>query len=311
MDVMARAAPPPGSANAGDLYVDLQSRTLWLGVDPAVDPAGFVLISDMLALQSEIAGSIVVAKDYTDEQILTRAPLSHTHTSGQIVDFTEAVTSVVMGIPGFNWVRGMILQWSGSLAEIGVGDLAGWALCDGSNGTPNLRDCFVMGAGNVAVGAKNPNNSLAIAASGAHIHNINMTTLSLAQIPQHDHTGITGYVSANHTHTFSGVTDIQGQHTHPVPMGTGGGGSGGADTDGNAPISFYLTTNPAGAHQHNFSGTTSGISANHYHGIPNEGGGQGHTHSMTGGGGLHEHNIPSSDLRNAIPYFAVAFIMKL
>ena len=73
MDALVRAAPPPGSANAGDLYVDLQSRTLWLGVDPAVDPAAFVLISDIVALQAEIDGAVVESKGYTDAQILTRA----------------------------------------------------------------------------------------------------------------------------------------------------------------------------------------------------------------------------------------------
>ncbi len=39
---------------------------------------------------------------------------------------------------------GVIVMWSGSLDSIP----AGWALCDGSNGTPDLSNRFVLGAGN-------------------------------------------------------------------------------------------------------------------------------------------------------------------
>lgn len=38
---------------------------------------------------------------------------------------------------------GMIFLWSGTLGNIP----AGYALCDGNNGTPNLKDTFVVGAG--------------------------------------------------------------------------------------------------------------------------------------------------------------------
>src|SRR5499426_1727930 len=138
MDALTRTAPPPGTASPGDLYVDLQSKSLWLGVDVAVDPTGFVLISDIVAMQDEIDGAVVEANAYTDSQITTRAPTVHNHTAAQITDFTSAVTSVVASIPEFNWVHGMVMMYSGSLADIGAGDLAGWALCDGSNGTPDL-----------------------------------------------------------------------------------------------------------------------------------------------------------------------------
>lgn len=39
--------------------------------------------------------------------------------------------------------KGGIIMWSGSVAAIP----AGWALCDGANGTPNLLDKFILGAG--------------------------------------------------------------------------------------------------------------------------------------------------------------------
>jgi len=39
---------------------------------------------------------------------------------------------------------GMILLWSGAIVDIPPG----YSLCDGNNGTPDLRDRFVIGAGN-------------------------------------------------------------------------------------------------------------------------------------------------------------------
>lgn len=42
-----------------------------------------------------------------------------------------------------HFVRGMIIQWSGAIADIP----AGFALCNGDNGTPDLRDKFIVGSG--------------------------------------------------------------------------------------------------------------------------------------------------------------------
>ena len=38
---------------------------------------------------------------------------------------------------------GIITIWSGAIIDIP----AGWTLCDGNNGTPDLRDRFLLGAG--------------------------------------------------------------------------------------------------------------------------------------------------------------------
>lgn len=40
-------------------------------------------------------------------------------------------------------INGLIAIWSGAIADIP----AGWQICDGTNGTPDLRDRFVVGAG--------------------------------------------------------------------------------------------------------------------------------------------------------------------
>src|SRR5271166_1403662 len=44
-------------------------------------------------------------------------------------------------IPAFTY--GMVMLWNAAAGSIP----AGWKLCDGTNGTPDLEDCFVIGAG--------------------------------------------------------------------------------------------------------------------------------------------------------------------
>ena len=308
MDALARTAPPPGSAQAGDLYVDLQTRTLWLGVDMAVDPTTFVLISDIVALQDEIEGSLVEAKAYTDTKTATRAPTVHTHTSSQITDFTAAVTSVALSLPQLNWVRGMILQWSGSLAEIGVGGLAGWSLCDGSNSTPDLRDKFVLAAGSRAVGATN-NASFTTDAGGGHDHSVAGTAISVAQMPAHGHG--CGIDSPDHTHILNHDTGGESaEHTHTYGWSGGGGGSTNAGGVG-AQSGLLATSGRSAGHFHHIDGSTSGRQQTHTHAITNTGSDQAHTHVTVGGGGIHTHVITAIQLREAIPFYALAYIMKL
>ncbi len=43
--------------------------------------------------------------------------------------------------------KGMIILWSGLIADIP----GGWHLCDGTNETPNLKNSFVVGAGDTYV----------------------------------------------------------------------------------------------------------------------------------------------------------------
>lgn len=72
--------------------------------------------------------------------------------------------SAVSGVPS-----GCILIWSGAANAIPDG----WALCDGENGTPDLRDRFVLGAG--------------IAYSVGETGGYEEVALTLAQLPRHKH----------------------------------------------------------------------------------------------------------------------------
>ena len=64
---------------------------------------------------------------------------------------------------------GGIILWSGSIASIP----SNWKLCDGSNGTPDLRDRFVVGAG----------HDYAVGATGGEATHV----LTIEEMPAHSH----------------------------------------------------------------------------------------------------------------------------
>lgn len=72
---------------------------------------------------------------------------------------------------------GVIVMWSGSIASIP----SGWALCDGTNGTPDLRERFIVGAG-----GNNPSVD-SLSYSVGDTGGANSVTLSEAQMPTHNH----------------------------------------------------------------------------------------------------------------------------
>jgi hypothetical protein len=79
---------------------------------------------------------------------------------------------------------GGIIIWSGASSAIPTG----WYLCNGSNGTPDLRNRFVVGAG----------SAYAVGNTG----------------------GSADAITVSHTHT--GSTDSAGAHRHGLNGGTGG-----------------------------------------------------------------------------------------
>jgi hypothetical protein len=72
------------------------------------------------------------------------------------------ITSGVISIQAF--YTGMIMMWSGNIATIP----SGWVLCDGTNGTPDLRNRFVVGAGSIYNPADTGGTSDAIVVSHSH-----------------------------------------------------------------------------------------------------------------------------------------------
>jgi len=136
---------------------------------------------------------------------------------------------------------GVIVMWSGSIASIP----AGWLLCNGANGTPNLQDRFIVGAG----------SGYSVAATGGSAN---------ATLPAHDH-------------TFSGSnsTSTQGNHSHQVktktqddstirPVSNSRGGMAAAHYEGSAYYryddltgAYMLASNGDHSHSVTISGSTS------------------------------------------------------
>ena len=75
---------------------------------------------------------------------------------------------------------GMILLWSGAVGSIPTG----YYLCDGNNGTPDLRDRFLVGAGNTYSVNQTGGSADAIVVSHTHT----ATSTSTVTDPGHNHT---------------------------------------------------------------------------------------------------------------------------
>ncbi|HWQ51080.1 MAG TPA: hypothetical protein VN369_04680 [Terriglobales bacterium] len=126
---------------------------------------------------------------------------------------------------------GCILLWSGAAASVPTG----WALCNGTNGTPNLRDRFVVGAG----------GAYAVGAAGGE----QAVTLTVDQIPSHRHTTTIGSES---------------DHTHPVVAGIGTSSSGSAAWAGNSQSGSKSVTSGKGtAHTHTITNAYTGGDGSH------------------------------------------------
>ena len=121
--------------------------------------------------------------------------------------------------------KGLICMWSGSTVP------TGWYLCNGQNGTPDLRNRFIVGSG----------SGYSIGATGGS----NTVTLTVAQMPSHKHSGTTDNATVSKkwqtrptlnmngnyfpergsSGTGSNWTVNMGNHTHTFNTGNTGSGS--------------------------------------------------------------------------------------
>ncbi len=78
-------------------------------------------------------------------------------------------------------VTNMIVGWAGLSSAIP----AGWHLCDGTNGTTDLRDQFIVGGGGAL--PVSGNYSMATNAASAGTPTLNAVTLAIGNLPAHNH----------------------------------------------------------------------------------------------------------------------------
>lgn len=129
------------------------------------------------------------------------------------------------------FVSGMIMMWSGTVATIP----SGWLLCNGTSGTPDLRNKFIIGANADDGGAAKTNVTGSYTQTGGSKDAI---------IPYHNHTATSSVTDSGHSHSYDGVA-----------FGDGGG-SGEYDSEGpqsrttgtaTTGISVSTTVNYAGS----------------------------------------------------------------
>ena len=135
---------------------------------------GEAKISGALAVEgdAQVKGTASIAKLSVQDgatlagEVKVTGPLNLS--SGKL----EMPASATFTIGGVSAIipSGVIVMWSGSAGNIPVG----WALCDGRNGTPNLQDRFIVGAGkNYSVGTTGGQDKVA---------------LTVSELPSHSHT---------------------------------------------------------------------------------------------------------------------------
>jgi len=122
---------------------------------------------------------------------------------------------------------GCILIWSGSVGSVPTG----FTLCDGTNGTPDLRNSFVLGAGNAYSVGQTGGSTDAIVVSHTH------TATSTVTDPGHFHSylgqnfagggsGGPGFSSINSTPATNTSTATTGITVATTNQTTGSSGSG-------------------------------------------------------------------------------------
>jgi hypothetical protein len=145
--------------------------------------AGKIIKGTEIDVEYTAIATAIASKADTNSPTFTGTPLAPTANTGtnntQLATTAFVTTAVSAAFP-----TGGIILWSGSIAAIP----SGWALCNGSNGTPDLRNRFVVGAGSTYAVDATGGSADAIVVSHTHT----ATSTSSVTDPGHNHNYFAG-----------------------------------------------------------------------------------------------------------------------
>ena len=214
------------------------------------------------------------------------------------ISYSGITTSMIsdygggLGGGGDSFPTGGIILWSGAANAIPTG----WVLCDGQNSTPDLRNRFVVGAGDSY--AVDATGGSADATLVSHTHGSG--NLGTGNAGSHSHSGNTNNTG---DHSHSGNTNNTGSHAHRWGTDDSDGASGAGNPDANGGQSWKAWTDDQGSHSHNVNTNNSG---SHSHNINTNNTGD-HSHNVSGDTASSGSSATGANLP---PYYALCYIMK-
>lgn len=200
------------------------------------------LTGDWMGTNGQLVGTVLRGtEDDSSNEIAVPSDGSRA-TSGGSPILTEGDDEGVMSAA---FAVGMIMMWFGSAGAVP----AGWHICDGTNGTPDMRDRFAVGAGssyaNNATGGAASSGGGTTGSAGSHGHTVVVDphVLTEAEMPSHSHSisgtltypgsGLrfgsnesfqassggsnTSATGGNQGHSHTGSASSGGDHTHSTP----------------------------------------------------------------------------------------------
>ncbi len=238
------------------------NATAPLEVEGKIRAEGLVLSGDLTSNEKLVSKSLTVTESLTVGSVKVTASGPNLQVAGRLKDST-----------GFVIPPGGIIMWSGKTIP------EGWALCDGSNKTPDLRGRFIVGFHSGDSDYNQPGTISEGKTAKGKTGGTPSFKLEEKHLPSHSH---------------SASTTNSGEHSHRLPIDLGGGGTG-SSRSGVLHMTDLLN---------NVGGNNFTINA-----IPNEfakttqEGKHGHSISVGNTGGNRPHE-------NRPPYYVLAFIMK-
>ena len=126
-----------GSAKISDLT---ETRVTFAGANGELQDSSSLVFSGATLT----ANTLAVQQNATITQTLTAEQITSTDDINAVDDITAGGTVTASDFVGNGTIPiGGIIMWSGNDAAVP----SNWALCNGSNGTPNLVDRFIVGRG--------------------------------------------------------------------------------------------------------------------------------------------------------------------